>query len=710
MSETPAETEEPVVAPPEAQPDNAADEQPAEPEAEAADPILEDADNQEWRQQAQTIINFLGPTDASSAGFGHVAGVKAHRVSGSLLRSDVDHALRHLVPTDSMAKAAKILHRRHLVILTGPEGRGKRTCALAVLRTATAPSTAIKSLPPTTGCTELADYEYYRDGRGVLVQDQIGDRRELAAQIFDVDRLHAKLRAKNAYLVVTTNQTNLGKHDDNLVVDCVPPEPVAVFDAWLESVEAEIPPEDLQRAREHVKGLRHPRDVVRVVERLPEGAETAVALLGEVERAKVADWFDSQPTALEVLSITALSFLHGIPELEFQSSLARLVTQYRENSLKVGGAPSALQGCALSQYRSGLVHENSLDKVVRAITGSGEGSGRYRTFKSVHYRERVIGEISERYNFELWMPLRTWLNESTTGHSGNARMQLALGISLLAKHAPDEVESFLDQWSNGLSGERLTAYYVLSLMCADDGLASMAWRIALGWTRNAGSRRAATSAMALGGPLGIRYPWEALNRLWGLALREDTVSAIARAAMALLLQATEVNPESGVTVLRFLRAAVDRLLMPTPDEKINRWHHRQVRKALKVVLTVLSVRAEESSEPMTAIILRILPGETSKLGGLWAEVLRSARHRGEAIDALCRILMTLSAREDHLNAVSALGEAIHDHLSKEECRLLYQCLVTTLADPETTELAHPLISALLTALRTTSPALSRGER
>jgi hypothetical protein len=706
----PERTEDPK---PESQPDNPADgDGRFEEKLEEFQPVLADAENQEWRQQAQNIFNFLGPTDAGNAGFGHVAGVTAHRISGSLPRSEVDHALRHLVPTTAMAKAIEVLRRRHVVVLTGPEGHGKRTCALAVLRAVTDPSTAIKSLPPTDRFTELADYEYYREGRGVLLQDQISDARELAVQKFDVDRLHGKLRTKNAYLVVTTNQTSLGKHDDDLVVVCVPPDPVAVFDAWLESVEVAIPSGDREKARHHIKGLRHPRDVVQVVERLPEGAEIAVSVLGEVERAKVTDWFDSQPTPLEVMTITTLSFLHGVPELEFQSSLARLVTLYREYSFEIGGAPSALERDALRQQRSGMTDENSLDTVTRTLGGNGESGDRRRTFTSVRYREHVIRELSERYNFELWIPLRSWLDEATTVHSGDSRIQLALGVSLLAKYAPDEVEYFLGKWANGLAGERLTAYYVLSLMCADDLLASMAWRITLGWITDAGPRRAATAAMALGGPLGIRYPWEALNHLWSLALRAAEVSDVARTAMALLLQTTEVNPESGVTVLRFLRAALDKLLIfpPEPGERPNRRHHKQVRKALYVVLTVLSVRTEESSESMTAVVLRVLPQETSKLGGLWAEVLRSAPHRAEAIDALFQTLTTLGARDDHVDAVATLGEAIRDHLSKEECHLLHRDLASTMADPEGTGLARPLLAALLTALRTTASALARGEQ
>ena len=673
--------------------------EPTRPNTEEAD--LDSADLHEWRLQAQAIFDFLGPTDAGTADFGHIPEAKAHRVSGSLPRPDVDHALRCLVPTESMAEAADILRRRHLVVLTGPEGHGKRTCALAVLRTVTNPATSIKSLPPTTHFADLADYEYYRDGRGVLVQDQLGDETEPAARQFDIDRLQAKLRAKNAYIVVTTEQPGLGPHDGDLVVECLPPDPVDVFDTWLESVEAEIPMDDVTQAREHVRGIRQPRDVVRVVERLPEGADTAVAMLGDVERAKVTAWFDTRPAPFEVLTIAALSFLHGIPEQEFQSALARLVTLYRESNLEVGGVVSALEGGALTRRRTGPSGENSLDIVVRG----GDDDGRRRIFRSVHHREHVIGELSDRYDFELWTPLCAWLDELTITCSGNARIQLALGVSLLAKHAPHEFESFLDSCADGLSGERLTANYVLSLMCADDGLAATAWRIALDWTTGAGPRRAATSAMALGGPLGIRYPWESLNRLWGLALREDALSKIARHAIALLVQAAEVNPESGVTVLRFLRAALDRLLLPSSDEKANRWHHRQVRKALKVVLIVLSAWSEESSEPMTAIILRTLPGETAKLGGLWAEVLRSARHRGDAIDALCGILMTLNVREDHVVAVGMLGETIRDHLSELECRLLYRDISGALADFGHAEPARPLISALLTALRTNAPAL-----
>jgi hypothetical protein len=712
MSETTVETPEtPEPTEPEPATPNAAEgksteqEEPTGSNGTEPEPVLREKESQEWQQQAQVINNFLAPVDAGHASFGHTSMGSSYRVSGTLLVEQIDADLRYLVRTDTMAKAEEILRAHHLLVLNGGPGSGKRTCALAVLRAVTVPSTSIRSLPPTDGFPELAASELYREGRGVLVLDQLGDGGDHAVQTFELDRLCAKLRRTKAYLVVTTTRAGLQKYAEDVVIDYSPPDAMAVFDARLPETGVELSEPELERIREHVRTLWHPRDVVRLVDRLPEGVDAALSALGETGRKKVAEWFDSEPKPLEVLTLTALAFQHGLPEQEFQRSLARLVTLYRENSLEVGGPTSVLAGDGpLTQHRSGQSSEHSLDRIVRDRSKS--GGSRRREFASAHYRDRVIAEISDRYGFELSIPLQAWLDETAATPSRDARLQLAVGVALLARHSPDEVDSYLDKWSTGLAAERLTASAVLSMMAVDDELAPMAWRTALSWADGVGARRAAVAAMALGGPLGIRYLWEALNELWSLALRSEDVSMFARTAIALLLYSTEVNPDSGTTVLRFLRTALDALL---DSEEPGRWHHRQVRKAFRVVLMVLTIKPDRSSELMTTVVLRLLPAETSRVGSLWADVLRSAPHRGEAILGLCLILETLSADETHVDAVSRLGSAIGYHLSIEENRLLYRDLAGTLADSERAELAQPLVSALLAALRKTTTEDSRGE-
>ncbi|MGH3865803.1 MAG: hypothetical protein ACRDQ4_06610 [Pseudonocardiaceae bacterium] len=690
--------------------EQATQQQSEEPSSDQADGMsvpeesaLSETDVGEWRrQQAQIIYNFNGQTNAHGSHFGHLASSSVRRVTGRLPPEELVTALRHFVPTTSMSAAVTTLTEHHLVVLNGAEGSGRRTGALAVLREVIGDSQPVSVLPPSHTIAELVDVNNarYQVGRGYLVQDWISEGAAGSLWQFDMDQLRRKLTEIGAYLVVTGSLDARDRHVEGLVVDWARPDSVAVFDARLPASKVTLDPTELKRVYDRVGKLQHPRDVVAVVELIADGVDTALEALGDVERSRVTRWFDDKPSTREVFSITVLAFLYGIPELEFQGMLARLVELYEAPTDDITRPANSIAD-RLPQYPSNEADEQTLD-VVRSLSGDADGLGdRRRVFKSVHYREQVFTELTVRYGFELWAPLCQWIAEAARMPSPEARLQLALGVALMCQHAPDQVEQFLGQWADGLAAERLTAAYVLSWMCGDDLLAATALRIAVRWTDNAGTRRAATSAMAFGGQLGIRYQSKALSCLWHLALRGEPASTRARESMALLLCAAVVDPASATTVLRFLCSALRQLLAGGVESQAHGRHHLRVRKALSAVLTVLSARPDGSAAPMAAVILRTLPARTQRLGELWAEVLRSAPHRGEAIDALRDTLDALTGDGNSRDAVRALGAAVRTHLSDEECRLLHVDLATALAEHGTAASSRPLVAALLEALRGT---------
>lgn len=661
---------------------------------------LDKAEAQEWRQQAQFIYNFYGQTNAQGSQFGYLANGSIRRVTTSRLSSaELDTELRYFVPTALLSAAVIMLSEHHLVVLRGAEGCGKRTGALAVLRKVIGESSAVTILPPSYTITQLANDTRYQRGYGYMVQNCINEDTAGSLQQFDTDQLRSKLEKSGAYLVVTKTLGPRDRHFDGLIVDWVKPDPVEVFDTRLRASMATIDPAERKRAHERVSKLPHLRDVVAFVERMDAGADvdTAFQALDDADKKRVTEWFNGKPSTREVLSITALAFIHKIPELEFQSKLAQLVELYEAPTDGIpilAYRPSIAR--KLPQHPGSAGGEQTLDEMVRICGGAGAGDRR-RTFKSGHYRKQVITELTERYGFELWMPLRRWITEAVRLLSIEARQQLALGVALMCRHAPDEVERLLDQWANGLAAERLTAAYVLSWMCVDEPMDAAALRIAVGWTSNEGSRRAATAAMAFGGALGIRYQSEVLRQLWGLVLRAESVSKTAGEAMAVLLRAAVVDPDGDATVLDFLYSELRQLLSQGVGSRAVPLY-RRVRKALSAVLTALSTFPDDrSAEPMTTIILRTWPERTPQLGELWAEVLRSAHHRGEAIDALRDTLDALTNDNNNRYTMDALGKAIHAHLDDEECRLLHRDLAAALAGCATA--SPPLVTALLDALR-----------
>src|SRR5262249_45003293 len=144
--------------------------------------------------------------------------------------------------------------------------------------------------------------------------------------------------------------------------------------------------------------------------------------------------------------------------------------------------------------------------------------------------------VHDRFGFQLWDPVRRWLGElSQLQLRPEIRGELAFGLARLARSDFADVNnSFLQPWSKGVASERATAAMVLWFMSEDEKLASLALRTAMEWGQDNGLHRAITSAIALGGPLGLRFPAEAMRRLCFLALRAKRIGVVARISLAFL--------------------------------------------------------------------------------------------------------------------------------------------------------------------------------
>ncbi|HEX5121178.1 MAG TPA: hypothetical protein VFW65_38835 [Pseudonocardiaceae bacterium] len=642
----------------------------------------EDDDALHFHQQASVINNYVDPT-------------ASRRVTGTIRPAEIAKALRAFVPPNGFDLAARCLGERRLVILSGEEGVGKRTSALAALRDQLSPGQPVTSLPPSLTLAGLVDYPHFKEGRGYLVQDWPASGTG-PSTAFDIDVLQRVLRRRDAYLVITTGTAVSDRRSVSDVVQrWSAPDPIAVLDRLLPATGVAPADEDLTRLRDRLGQVHSPSDVVKVVERLDRGVDEALAALGDADRERVADWFAADPDGRELLTIAALCFLDDVPESIFQRLLARLF------ELAGGDHPPADRDTPTTlwfpQHHAGDP-DKTLDHVVRVADAEGLGNFR-RRFRSDRYLGLVLHELTTRYGFQLWEPLRAWLGEVVQEPPSPLHVALARGVAHYAKEAPSDVQqTYLDDWADGTTlSERLTAAYLLSWLCLDDALASWALRTAAGWTTNAGTRRAATAAMAFGAQLGVRYPSDALSWLWFLALRNQAVSGVAAISLGGLLREAVVDETSTTTILRYLDRALHQLL----TEGVNRPEHgsytRHVRKATSTVLVALTLRLDESTESTTALILRAFPRNVEVLGLLWGEVLRSWPHRTKAIDGLRMVLDAMSSDDESLRVVGEFGAAVRGRLSDLECDLLHRDLGHLLNHGDAV-VSPTVAKALLTAL------------
>jgi hypothetical protein len=661
-------------------------------------------DSRSFQQNAGVINQFFGGVGADGATFGIAGAVSARRATGVITGAKVAVLLAGYVRPEHFDEAVRILRRERLLVLAGDEGSGKRLGALALLADVVGAGRSITSLPPSRTLAELANGEFQAD-RGYLVQDWSCDSAGSAVHRFDLDQLRQALDRPNrqAYLVLTGrfDQTQRRLLAD-VLVDAQPPDPLGVLAACPTSTVAALLDDEQAQLRERTAALRRPRDVVVVARNANRGVDKAFALLGEAEKQQVVSWFDQRPDPRPLLAVAALCFLDGTPDLAFQSLLSRLVVLVNQHVTLDSVTRSAVDGAPTGAFPQHVLGEHALDAVAVEHSDGDSAGSRVRRFGAPHFRDRAVAELVHRYGFELWEPLRVWIDEVAALPASPLQVRVSFGVALLAQYAPDVVMDLLREWSNGVAAQRLTAAYVLSWMCLDDAVAATALRVAQSWTTGAGTRRAETAAMAFGGELGIRYQTVALNQLWHLTLRNAAVSRTAAGALALLLWSAVQEADSASTMLRFLRSALRRLIDDRVGVASSGDHNKQIAKALGVIRLVLTSVVAGSAESVSAAVLRTLPGCIGVLGELWAEVLRSARNRGLGVGQLCDVLDVLRDDVTGMSVIAEFGTAIRDHLSPEENRLLRRQVIAewNQRDKPTSRLLVAELLAALGAART----------
>lgn len=423
----------------------------------------------------------------------HVRAV-ATSIPRDMDRRAADTLLRSYLEPACFPEAVRRLSTGHLLVLVGEEDMGKRLGAIALLSRMPLAEGRITVLSPAGSVADLLSRTEYGPGRAYLLHDWIAESTD-RTELLDLAR---KLAELGSYLVITRN----GVPSQAVEVEQPwrAPDPGGLFDLYLSAFGGGAVPASAATARVRALALPTPAEVVRLAGSLVPDDEP----VGE----EVAAWFDTKPPMHEVRAVAALAFAHRLPEPEFARQLAGFerIWQAHEAGPQPTGGPHPLIAA----------HEG------------------HAVFRLPHHRPQVLAELVARYGFWLWQPLREWVR-SLAGQGLDVRTRAAEGVALLAACSLGEAQQeFLEVWAQGRVTERLTAAGALSFMCADEALATEALRIALAWAGDPEGPRATTAAVALGGGLSLRYPADAVARLWRLASSEGPAAGVARQSLALL--------------------------------------------------------------------------------------------------------------------------------------------------------------------------------
>jgi hypothetical protein len=659
---------------------------------QAVDDDADTLDQKLLDQNASVINNFWATVDGAGANFGAGGRRSSRAAVGRLSGEEIDSLLRHFVRPPCFGAVVRVLRTRHVVVLCGTEESGRWTGAVAALAEMGVAAGGIWMYSPSMPLAELLATKPFRAGRAYLLHDWIISGADAAVRRFEIAALVRAVAEADAYLAVTIRRAASHRPYDEVEVDWRAPDPGALFDAHVREVTFPADEhESVTRLRLRAVELHAPGRVSALARRVALREETPSTILHEVEDAVVSTWFAVPPKRIDVLTVCAVAFAHGVPERAFERLLAELITIWDRFGADRGLDIRRPDDEHLPQTRAMWSRQHPLITVV-TDRDAGFTAERRVVFKREQYREQVISALVDHYGYALWEPLREWTRGLANDHV-DVRFQAAVGIALLARAAPQEVmESFLDPWAAGLMFERLAAANVLALMSFEDEFAPMVLDLVLSWVRNAGQEKAMTAAMAFANGIWIRYPTDALDWLWFLTLRAVRISAVARRSLVLLFRQAAEHGEV-IMALRLLVALVD-------EEVSVRQGTRRTRTALGSVIDILSAESLDFAEPLPARLLTSFPQSVGPLGRLWAASLAGNAHRAEAVRALRRTLRAIEGRDEAMSLATALGEAVWRAVPADWMGIVERDLRRGLmerGDGVESRLARELVQALLAA-------------
>ncbi|MBH1935318.1 hypothetical protein I5Q34_13720 [Streptomyces sp. AV19] len=628
-----------------------------------------------------TYVNqvFHGPLHAPQAHFGigpaasmppPAAG--ARRATGRLDAGEIDSVLRCYVEPPCFREAADALAADTVTVLVGPPGTGKRSGAVALLKEV-AHSSVYVVLSPDIGLEQLAERAFDR-GIGYVLLDRMNEDAEgggTRTADFDWRRVRDRVRGQGAHLVVTT------VHEPG----APPPEAVRHV-PWRAPDLGEVLRARLReagcagRAAEEAAGLMPGgclvAEVAAAAGRIARGEEPRAVWreYGSSAAQPVRDWFAADRTPREIAEVTTLAFATGTGRRAFerlQESLEPYVVRaFGDAPPPPEGVPETAPAPPVDRRRS--LARNAL--VAAEERAHGVPGRTVWVFAVPQYRQWVLEELWANHSSDFWDGVRDWLTALVAARpDGELRASVASGLALLARTAFDEVaDCYLRPWARGGAGPEgeVMAAHVLWWICLDETLAAAALTLVRGWAHSGDPGLRSAAARAFGGQLGVRFPTDAVKRLWHLIHQGQGRPAVLGMAHLFALLA-DGQEDAGVV----LDALVHRLRKQCTTPVAT----RVKAMTFDTVLAVLSVGEPGTGRPAVAGLVERRPRMTDRVAALWAGVLRHRPVRQAGLTALRDTLLALPAVcRDARATAGSLGRALGAALPPDERRLLAAAL------------------------------------
>lgn len=627
---------------------------------------------------AVNIFNDKVGAQGATFGFG-LAGQAEAASAGPMPEASITAAVERYVHPGPYEEALGSLRSDGVVILAGAVGLGKRTGALALLRDVLPSEAPIVSLPPTADLQKLADRDY-ETGYGYVVFDWFGADLGRGAE-HTWQRVCARMREANAYLIVTVTERPRRAPESVQYIAWRCPALDATLRAHLGDAALDT---TIKEIVEHLPPETAMADIVHIANAVSEGAQPQSAVdevLDQSERREVTEWFERKPTRRSILDITTLAFLVGVDERAFDTGRSRLeaaldhTMPVREPATpdQPAAGPTASDPAAAKpdDDASAPAAEPTMPQDRQQLRGNRlitldremvDGVARRAlVFREEGFHRYVLEELADRYGVGFWDAVRSWLAEIVADET--LRVPVANGLALLAYSAFDEIEaSYLDPWAAGEHGwaHRHTAVFALWFMCFDEALVPVALRTTVRWATRGNTEQRRTAVIAFSGDLGVRHPYEAVNRLWQLIAQHNDLSEMAVVSVGNLFATLIARKAKAGLVIQLVSSRL-RKASPYGKTRIRyRW-------TLRAALAVVEARNPVTGRPAIAEYLAGDPGRIATVGQIWAALLKHRPARHAALEALLKALRALEPLSDDAERdAKALGDALGEALPEAE--------------------------------------------
>jgi hypothetical protein len=593
--------------------------------------------------------NFYGNFHAPNSTFGSSAGAAGGDEQGGRVRDEgpVEEAViagivRAYAKPVCYEEAQRVLRDKHVVILIGTAGSGRRAGAIVMLDGVRVTDKPLVRINPSITIEKLAGRSF-DEGVGYLISEKFDDKiseksdDKIAPELaeFHWDALCHKVRKAKAHLVVTVGAGPIPGVPD--AIGQVPWQRPDAADALRAHLGASRVADDVvQKAAEALGTNYSLADIGPLARRILAGEDIG-ELLDELrggDQQAVAGWLDSVDAAIPaVLEVATLAFVLGVPERIFEDEVAGLKLQLADFAPEIDTGSKEAKVEIDLRFRQ--LRKKRADHRLITVTqvpvprNSGSIAVRHVDFRAPAYRQCVIAELWSSLDREFWSGMRRWLHAIAAAEHGDSMWHddlmnsAAFGLALLALVAPDEViDSYILPWTDedASETEQTMAVFIVWWMSMLDRVAPLALRIAILWAGEGTPTQRRLAAYAFSGELGAHYPVEATKRLSQLADQQEPLAA---QMFAQLFATLATQGADAVVVLREL----GRRMEAKKDRPVTVL-------VLEAVVELLAVRDDHSARPAVAAFLKDNPSRAADIGPLWARVLYMRPWRGRAIEAL----------------------------------------------------------------------------